>query len=148
MGVGMNEEMLIKDALRDLLRAAEALVADTYPRTPLPRPRKFWFCGNVYWPAEYCENCSKNFTAASIVVSRSHSATYALWADISRISAQIVSECQTPREVSAAIRSIRAATAWCEARTAGRQRQAQEILRQQARYVEELEAEEALRALK
>jgi len=143
-----DETKLIQDALRDLLRAAEALVADTYPRTPLPRPRKFWFCEGVYWPAEYCENHRKNFTAASIVMSRSHSATYTLWADISKISAQIASECQTPHEVSAAIRSIQAATAWCEARTAGRQRQAQEILRQQARYVEELEAEEALRALK
>jgi len=138
-----DETKLIQDALRDLLRAAEALVADTYPQTPLPRPRRFWFCKDVYWPAEY-HGSPKNFCC----VTTSRSETYLLWTERHKISIMITSECQTPHEISAAIRNIRAATAWCEARTTGRQRQAQEILRQQARYVEELEAEEALRALK
>ena len=138
-----DETKLIQDALRDLLRAAEALIADTYPRTPLPRPRKFELCKGISWPAENNRQ-PKNFTCVIV----SQSVIRSLWADMYDVSARVEARCQTPHEVSAAIRSIQAATAWCEARTAGRQRQAQEILRQQARYVEELEAEEALRALK
>lgn len=138
-----DETKLIQDALRDLFRAAEALVADTYPQTPLPRPRRFELCKGISWPMENNRQ-PKNLTRVIV----SQSMIRSLWTERHDISARIESGCKTPHEVSVALHNIRAATAWCEARTAGRQRQAQEILRQQARYVEELEAEEALRALK
>jgi ABC-type nitrate/sulfonate/bicarbonate transport system substrate-binding protein len=53
-----------------------------------------------------------------------------------------------PRLVLRAVRRLQAAAAWCRARAAGRQRAAQEILRQQSKAVEALEAEAILANLK
>ena len=53
-----------------------------------------------------------------------------------------------PRRLLRALRRIEAATAWCYARAEGRKRMAEEILRQQAKARETLEAEAAIRALR
>jgi hypothetical protein len=52
-----------------------------------------------------------------------------------------------PRKVLRALRRLQAIAAWCRARRAGLERAAQEILRQQARAMEQLEAEAAMAAL-
>ncbi len=130
MGVGMNEEMLIEDAVRDLSRAANALVAVSYthPWTPIPRPREFEICDGVCWP-KIEDNGEADFLAVYIISTFPLRATYKVdWAR--QISEIVVGRCQTPHELITALRNIRAATAWCEARTAGRLHQAQEVLRQ------------------
>ncbi|MGI9951408.1 hypothetical protein V3F56_03515 [Moorellaceae bacterium AZ2] len=130
-------------ALKDLMAAAEKLTADTVPGTPLPRPRKFifvqqgkkmvawpvWIKGELYW--NFFEIPNTEFGSVK---------------DAVRSILFLTQE--KPRLVLRALRRIQAATAWCEARAEGRKRQAQEILRQQSKAVEALEAEAVLLALK
>lgn len=131
-GGGMNEDVrrVIEDALCDLSRAANALVAVSYthPWTPIPRPREFRICREVCWPK--IENGEADFLAMYMPsVSPKLRATCKV-DQVDYISANIVAQCTTPHELITALYNIRAATAWCEARAAGRLRQAQEVLRQ------------------
>lgn len=125
-----NEEMLIEDAVRDLSRAANALVAVSYthPWTPIPRPREFRLCMEVYWPK--IENGDVDFLAMYMPSVSSKLRATCKVDRVDYISANIVAQCRTPHELITALYNIRAATAWCEARAAGRLRQAQEVLRQ------------------
>ena len=128
----MNEDVrrVIEDAVRDLSRAANALVAVSYthPWTPIPRPREFRSCREVCWPK--IENGEADFLAMYMPsVSPKLRATCKV-DQVDYISANIVAQCTTPHELITALYNIRAATAWCEARAAGRLRQAQEVLRQ------------------
>ena len=123
----MNYSDLVTAALEDLNSAAEKMVAQTTPATPMPRPRIFIICETVSWP----------FLRSDSSPCRD------------RIASKIVVGCKKqPRLILRAIRRIQAATAWCKARTEGRRRQAEEILRQQSAAVEALEAEAAMLALK
>ncbi len=125
-----DKTKLIEDAVRDLSRAANALVAVSYthPWTPIPRPREFRLCREVCWPK--IENGEADFLAMYMpsVTPKLRATCKVDWVD--EISANIVAQCTTPHELITALRNIRAATAWCEARAAGRLRQAQEVLRQ------------------
>jgi len=128
----MNYGVLVTAALEDLNSAAEKMVAQTTPATPMPRPRIFIICETVSWPVLRSDSPLR-YRVTSWCVS----------------SGKIVVGCKKqPRLILRAIRRIQAATAWCEARTEGRRRQAEEILRQQSAAVEALEAEAAMLALK
>lgn len=139
-GGGMNEDVrrVIEDALHDFARAINVLVTIPYSWVPLPRPREFEFCKGVYWPK--IDDGTADFSAVCVIstfplyAGRTERgvATYAAYNvnEICNISLFIIDRCKTPHEIVAALHNIRAATAWCEARTAGRLRQAQEVLRQ------------------
>ena len=129
----MNYGVLVTAALEDLNSAAEKMVAQTTPATPMPRPRIFIICETVSWP--FLRSDSSPYEEATHFRDR--------------IASKIVVGCKKqPRLILRAIRRIQAATAWCKARTEGRRRQAEEILRQQSAAVEALEAEAAMLALK
>jgi len=140
----VDYEKILSAALDDLEAAAKKLTAATTPQTPLPRPREFIFISRgkekkVVWPAfdggKYWLN---HITHPGAILGYStHARAY------------ILSLAQyQPRLILRALRRIQAATAWCEARAEGRRRQAEEILRQQQKAVEALEAEAAMLALK
>jgi ABC-type nitrate/sulfonate/bicarbonate transport system substrate-binding protein len=127
------EEMtrLIGGALEALARAARALEKPTYPYTPPPRPRRFYLAGGYTWKwggGNYIENNGKD----------------TLWLNASAAEPLLKACGYQPRRVLRLLRRIQAATAWCEARREGRERQAQEILRQQKKALEALEAESVL----
>jgi hypothetical protein len=118
---------LIEKALNDLVQAAIVLEKPTYPQTPLPRPRRFTLVGGYTW--EWNDSYIRGDRTIWLATS----------ADA---LAQICG--YQPRKVLRLLRRIQAATAWCEARREGRERQAQEILRQQKKALEALEAESVL----
>ncbi len=128
----MSEDVrrIIEDALHDFSWSANALAAIHYSWAPLPRPREFEFCQGVRWPkiddgtVDFSAVCVTS-TFRGITMSTAYNVN-----EICNISLFIIDRCKTPHEIVAAIHHIRAATAWCEARTAGRLRHAQEVSRQ------------------
>jgi hypothetical protein len=123
---------LIEKALNDLVQAALALEKPTYPQTPLPRPRQFTLVGGYTW--EWNDSYIRRGDGKMIWLATGAEG-------LARICGY------QPRRVLRLLRRIQAATAWCEARRQGRERQAQEILRQQMKALEVLEAESAMRRL-
>lgn len=137
-------EKLLASALKDLKVAVNKMTSDTIPSTPLPRPRGFLIVKDWYFPR--------------------YEPNYIYWGQLGRgwpikyrnhlyvdedAAQNIIRACEgRPRLILRALRRIQAATAWCEARAEGRRRQAEEILRQQAKAVETLDAEAAMLALK
>lgn len=128
---------LIAAALDDLNKAQKAMRQQTAPKTPLPRPRIFIVAPGWEWPrGDDYEVFRVNKNSYECIT----------WSDVEN---RIINACgNQPRQILRALRRIQAATAWCEARAEGRQRQAEEILRQQQKAVEALEAEAAMLALK
>ncbi len=134
-----NYETLLKQALRELSRAAKALADETSPATPEPRPRIFQFAPGITWPRV------RDGVNWGLVVDGSSGAG---WGYLESVARQILNQSRgQPRLILRALRRIQAATAWCRARAEGRRRAAQEILRQQAKAAEALEAEAAMSAL-
>jgi hypothetical protein len=122
---------LIEKALNDLVQAALALEKPTCPQTPLPRPRQFPLVEGYTWEWNdyYIRGRDGNIWLATGAEALARMCGY------------------QPRRVLRLLRRIQAATAWCEARRQGRERQAQEILHQQKKALEVLEAESAIRKL-
>ncbi len=139
-----HEKKLIAHALQELGRASDRLCKGTAPNTPMPRPKVFRF-GRFAWP-----NVSAPDTRWWGICDTASIETLSLSSYNSDLASEkIMIDCgRQPRKILRALRRIQAATAWCEARTEGRKRQAEEILRQQAAAVEALDAEAALLALK
>ena len=140
MGADVDYIAILSTALEDLEAAVDKLEKDTIPYTPIPRIRKFEIVPRkMTWP--YKKDLRSFLTEAHV---------YGLerWKR-KNVSTIIIALCRAqPRLILRALRRIQAATAWCEARAEGRRRAAEEILRQQARAVEALEAEAAMLALK
>lgn len=137
----MSHTRLIAEALGELLSASRAAMKPTDPATPGVRLRTFWFAKEVSWP--YSSSGSASLESMDV----SGSSVHLGWGgnDAARC---IYQQCGgQPRKVLRALRRIQAATAWCLARAEGRKRAAQEILRQQAKAMEILEAEVVLKKL-
>lgn len=146
---------LLHKELCDLARRTHRLVSPTEPQTPLPRPRKFEFAPRVVWP--YCEvqvqpyRIEVHWHLVWVArVPREVAYHEADWVSLTSFAlGDLLFEVVRgqPRAVLRALRRVQAAAAWCEARRAGRERAAQEILRRQRWAVEALEAEAVLRGL-
>ena len=136
--ISENARRVIEDALHDFARAINVLVTIPYSWVPLPRPREFEFCQGVRWPK--IDDVTVNFSAVCVTSAfplyagrTEHSITMRTAYNVNEIcniSLFIIDRCKTPHEIVAALHNIRAATAWCEARTAGLLRHAQEVSRQ------------------
>ncbi len=133
---------LLAGAIKALLDAVEELLRETHPETPLPRPRVFVFIPSASWP--YIDETGTVFWGCyrrrkekeDKMVSLDYEALF------------LLKRCRyQPRLVLRTLRRIQAATAWCLARAEGRRRMAQEIVHQQKRAMEALEAEIALQKL-
>lgn len=134
-------EDLLWQALFDLRAEVEELLRDTKPETPLPRWRLFTLAPGIYWP---CQGNPRMAQAEGCTLSLPRRGeTRDCW-----LVNALMRACRgQPRLILRALRRIEAATAWCRARRAGRERMVQEILRQQAGAVETLETLAALQAL-
>jgi len=149
----MDEEMLhlLHGALIRLYRAQEALRGNTSPYTPPPRFRRFHLAGEIVWPyADKVGDRPDKIGAAKCSDHRGYDNWHLPSDPNSSIEAAkcLLKECRyQPRLVLRALRRIEAAIAWCQARTEGRRRAAEEILRQQAKALETLEAMAAQEAL-
>jgi len=146
----VNYENLLTTALKELSAAVKKMTAETVPATPMPRPKVFIICGKYCWPHIINE---MDINWLYVTFNKTFSLTPDFWCHIAdhprRIAHTILlEEDYQPRFILRALRRLQAATAWCEARAEGRKRQAKEILRQQKKAVEALEAEAAMLALK
>ena len=137
----MNNDKVTKLVLRALEKLAKA-DADlhswhTKPATSVPRRREFVFAAKgehrVSWPGRSPGHYR--------TIMYPDGTDYTAYHDILELTGR------QPRKLLRALRRIEAATAWCHARVASRQRMAEEILRQQAAYDETLQAELAMQAL-
>jgi len=142
---------LLEVNLRQLDRVVQDLLEPTVPQTPLPPPRQFLLLCDEHWEITW----PGTPPAADYGVTNWH------WAVVrheGRVKARYIADpplvrdilnatgCQ-PRAILRVVRRIQAAIAWTAARRAGRERMAQEILRQQRAAVETLEAEYILQRL-
>lgn len=147
---------LLELPIKNLLRAADAMLENTFPFTPLPRPREFIFFQvtnklRVAWPCLHKPQgryrllySYRNFEYFSVTLPY-HRAWGAHPESIAR--AIVFANGSQPKDVFRALRIIQVAIAWCKARKAGRERHAQEILRQQAFALETINLELAMVAL-
>ena len=128
--ISENARRVIEDALHDFARAINVLVTIPYSWVPLPRPREFEFCQGVRWPK--IDDVTVNFSAVCVTSTFRGITMRTAYNvnEICNISLFIIDRCKTPHEIVAALHSIHMATAWCEARTAGLLRHAQEVSRQ------------------
>lgn len=130
----------LTEAVRGLPDAVKVLLKPTFPPTPLPRPKIFRF-GPFTWPyinndQEWrFENVAKEGGKYSIYDSPQFFVNHML----------VLGDPQSTKE---ALRALRAATAWCYARAAGRQRAAKNKMSQENKARDRLEAEAALLALR
>lgn len=134
---------LLLHHLKQLDHHIRAMLEPTQPKTPLPRPRLFVLLpGTVVWP----------FTTRREVWWLNVRVRESRWdrmyvTDTSLADVLITKTRERPRAILRVLRRIQAATAWCQARRAGRERAANEIRRQQAPGREALEAEIVLLTL-
>ncbi len=132
----MNYEKLIQAAVQELLSEATRMVQQTSPATPLPRPKTFELAPGILWPAPPTEG---PYWYQKVVLHNHNSQQVE---SIGWHIHTIIKRCGgQPQKILRALRRIQAATNWCRRRTEGRQRAAQEILRQQKRAAHILEAE-------
>jgi len=126
-------EKMLAEAIEQLRVASKKLEEPTYPQTPRVRPRVFRLVGEYTWSA-----------ADFDIIQRGER-----WQWLGpQAAGKLLEVCgYQPRKVLRLLRRIQAATAWCKARRKGRERMAQEILRQQQKALEALEAEHAMRQL-
>lgn len=140
-----NYEEVIRAALNDLYGAVKRMIKETVPATPLPRPRQLELTpGGWVWPY-VDEKIHWDMIQNPRTGSTMDLTNVVYLGGTARVICKACGD--RPRLILRALRRIQAATAWCEARTEGRKRQVEEILRQQQKAVEALEAEAAILAL-
>jgi len=134
---------LLGDALRDLRNAADRMLRahDATPPVALPRPRQFVLAGPVQWPAGIRGERGYRHV-------ESDSYTWLMGDDLQRLQEALQRACRgQPRRILHAIRQLQAASRWCDARVAGMERERAEIIRQQSRAAETLEAMASMAAV-
>jgi hypothetical protein len=139
--------LVLKVAVQELQAAVSELQRQTIPHTrEVERFPTIYLPGNVHWPGGYPGKPNLYGLRTKVDERRS-------W-DLNILEPQRTAEALgnrvgwQPRLVLRAVRRLQAAAAWCRARAAGRQRAAQEIIRQQSKAVEALEAEAVLAKLR
>mgnify|MGYP000210771856 CR=1 FL=1 len=141
--------MLVLQALADLRSAMEDLCQPLEPDVPLPRFRRFQLIENIEWP--YVDPDGITDPSRIGAPERWDYYYYLPCSPKDTRSASIsaiIGACRDrPARILRVIRRIEAAAAWCRARAEGRRRAAEEILRQQAKALETLEAMAAQEAL-
>ncbi len=161
MGVKMTElqqhgQKLLAEALDQLMEAMIELTQPTSPPTPLPRPpakpirivRKLelsvWINREGRASVSFCVSgqCVLRFEAISGTICAFDKSR--LLKDLVR---EMIPHLSHPRALAGCLRKLRWLSAWMRKRAEGRRRAAAEILRQQRKWIEELEGEIAMRKL-
>jgi len=131
---------LVEAKLRELRRAIYELQQHTVPYTPLPRPKvfKLFDDGNVQiiWPSRLSNLSDGLYTIR--IGDYEYSFQYSV--EIYPVR-KICEACgYQPAKILKVIRRIDAAIEWCKRRTEGRKRAAEEILKQQTKAIDILNA--------
>lgn len=142
--------VLIKDALEDLHLAVCEMLGQTKPSTPQPRARIFTILrkGNstYTWPVTRDSGVPVWDRMVYAVKGNTYDHPSLRLADSTAES--LVTVCQyQPHLILVALRRLEACANWCRSRAAGRQRAAEEILRQQDKWNQILKAETAINTL-
>lgn len=116
--------------------AIHKLLQPTRPRTPLPRPKAFWLTSTFVWPA--CLQTGYNSGSGwEYMWNKDHKS----WVKLTPPAVdELLLSCEwQDRKVFQLIRRLDAATSWCYARREGRERMAEEIVRQQRSWARKLD---------
>lgn len=137
---------LLQTALADLYAAEGKMMEPTKPITKLGRFRKFfWVHPNIHWPLLVSgDSYRMGFVSMQGTGSRYDTADGRRDLALKLVEANR----HQPRRILRTLYRIRATTEWCIARAEGRKRAAEEILKQQAKALQTLEEEAAMRSLK
>ncbi|MEM2615662.1 MAG: hypothetical protein QXO44_02835 [Thermoplasmatales archaeon] len=128
---------LLNQKIKEFFRAVDDFKSGTVPKTKEPRLRRFTVIeGRVY--IEQHLN--------SIVFRIDDEPCYSSWPKYIADKVLQISE-HKPRNILRVIRRVEAAAEYFRKRAEGRRRMAEEILRQQKKFLETLEAEAALVSL-
>lgn len=144
--VEKNMLTFIKHYVDEMERHIDLLGRQTSPPTPMPRPKRFvirGLDGIAYWPA----HDRNGFTHwhAILCNGKDGKSEYFIQLWMKGVEQTLLERCEfKPSNAYALVESMKQVIRWLQKRTEGRQRQAQEILRQQQRYVDLIEAEAAL----
>jgi len=140
---------LLEDELWALGRAVGALRQQRSPRVPLPRPRvhALRLGAQTYsWPRVDPDGQGQYYRVWCAPLGVSYSLNDPR--DVEGLAHELVEDAgEQPHQVVRCLRWLRRCRAWAQARAEGLDRHAAEILRQQERYVQELEGEIAMRIL-
>jgi len=142
---------LLAEALDQLWAAMIELTRPTFPTTPLPRPPAkpirvtrdlaLWVKTEEKCIVVYVLGFGKQLDKLEVRDITTHTI------NTFRCAERIVPHLRSPHEIASCLRQLRWLTAWMRKRAEGRRRAAEEILRQQRKWVEMLESEIALRKL-
>ncbi|MEM4204584.1 MAG: hypothetical protein QXS54_10995 [Candidatus Methanomethylicaceae archaeon] len=131
-------EKLLRIKLKELERVSREFLKDTIPSTPLPRVKSFRLSKEIVFYME--PKATFRFAIENL--------RFTLELSIDNITYSILEVSgYKPRDVLRIVRRIEAIMDWFRRRIEGRKRMAEEILRQQRKFVEALEAEAALVSL-
>lgn len=124
----MYEQLLEKTRL-NFEDAVASMLEETQPFTPIPKPRVFMITPEVTWPCISSDGrvdwlyCVRKDTPKH--------GGYLLALYLNDLEVVVIEESGgQPRKLLRFIRHIQAATSWCLARQAGRERAAADMLRQ------------------
>jgi len=114
---------LVREKLQELEHVADILLRQTIPYTPLPRPR-FFKIGPYTWP--YVDDYDRKISYNKLKAEKGY------YEYLKNAATSLCDYCKyQPAKVVKVIRQIEYAIEWCKKRTEGRQRAAEEIIKQQ-----------------
>lgn len=147
-------QSMLEEALDNLADSVKKLLTKTMPETPMPRPRVFTLMvaksgddrGMVAeWPAHRVLWNNPVIRWEFIVIRspkvEGRESRYNILPKRERhaLAYHLARLCSTPRNLVSCLSNIRAAAVWCEDRAKGRQKQAEEILKQQGKCLPSIE---------
>jgi hypothetical protein len=143
---------LLSEALDQLWRAMMKLTRPTLPQTPLPRPpaKPVRVTREVELRVEIENSRSvavRVFADGYCLESLRVWDTTTYTVDHSDLARKMIPYLSRPRALANCLRRLQWLTVWMYKRAEGRRRAAEEILRQQRKWVEKLESEVALQKL-
>jgi hypothetical protein len=147
-----QEKYLLSIAFLEVLNAVAELIKPTRPQTPWPRPPKPVILGpNIVLNLARHKASHISYTLELHNRENYVNALFGIDGPLTSISqsaqdmAQLVtSKTDRPRDLVRVLRQIRGLAAWARKRAEGRRRAAEEILRQQRKWVDILESEMAI----
>jgi len=137
-----NNQRALELAMKCLVEAEERYHEQTVPHTPLGEPRVFKVA-RFYWPTiGHAPGSLMTGVLADLPWPTGHGVNSPrLRSYLAAINEILAWTGNQPRRVWRVIRQINAVIAWCEKRAAGRKRAAEEILRQQAPWINKIASE-------
>jgi hypothetical protein len=150
----MKEQVkeVLEEALMNVMQSLQTLTHPTYPNVSLPRPPKPIALGqDIYLDLRIKDGQYKLLlVCCGVVITqilRSGNAEYPIPAKAREMAEFIMPHVDRPRDIVRVVRRLQWLATWARKRMDGRRRAAEEILRQQRKWVDIIENEIAINKL-